>query len=133
MGRFTLVSHPVLASKIRVHKRALWAVIAEARGRSDERLRLARALRRRSCAREPGIEKAGDRVRQRRRRVRVAPIAIDKAGHGRRAVAGAEPDAERTAVVLELRLELAVPNDDDARALTAKSAQPLEKVKFSGN
>jgi hypothetical protein len=39
-------------------------------------------------------------------------IAIDKAGHGRRAVAGAEPDAERAVVVLEVRFAAAVPDDD---------------------
>jgi hypothetical protein len=49
--------------------------------------------------------------------VNVAPIAIDEPGQGGEAVAGAEPDHERAAVVEELRFAIAVPDDDQPRAL----------------
>jgi hypothetical protein len=42
----------------------------------------------------------------------VAAVPIDKARHGRRAIAGPEPDTERAAVVLEVRFAPAVPDDD---------------------
>ena len=60
-------------------------------------------------------------MRHSRRRVYVAPIAIDKAGHRYRAVAGAEMDAERAALVLELRLAIVVPDDNDPRAPAHRS------------
>jgi hypothetical protein len=68
-------------------------------------------------ARKPTVEKSGNRVRQRRRRVRVAPIAIDEVRHRRLHVAGGKRDDKRTAVVDELRLALAAPDDDGPRAL----------------
>jgi hypothetical protein len=58
---------------------------------------------------------------QRRRRVRVAPIAIDKAGHRRRTVAGTERDGESAAVVLKLRFAIAVPDDDQLRSFVSGS------------
>jgi hypothetical protein len=75
-----------------------------------------------SCAREPGVEKSGDRARHIADRKLIAPIAIDENRHRDGRVAGAERDAERTAVVLELRLAIAVPDDDDPRALARSSS-----------
>jgi hypothetical protein len=119
----TLASRLVLALKIGADKRTLRALIAEAWTKAD---------RRRSCAREPGVEVAGDALGEVSDGELVAAVAIDKAGHSRRAVAGAEPDNERAAVVLEMRLAVAVPNDDDPRAL-ARSSRVREIPAHAGD
>jgi hypothetical protein len=71
-------------------------------------------------ARKLRVEEPGYGVRHRRRRVRVAAVAIDEARHRLR-LSSAERDDERAAVVDEVRFELAVPDDDGPRALAHRS------------